>query len=394
MANLMERLKAWNLQMNGLPRKAWLIVLTLLLCGLFILLVPLCWPFLLALLFSMMLMPLIRLCENYLRKVKPPRWLITLVGMLLLFGVLGAGLGFLFNRLFRELVSLTHSIPNLVRWVTDTAVPYLKSLYDQYAGMASAPVMDAINQGLSSLGDSVIKAAGSLSAALTSGAVGVAASIPSILLSVVLTVMGTFYITADRERIMAFLKRTFPVNMQKHSQLLKTNLFHALFGQVKSQLTVSLMITSFLILAFTIYGIRYGLLMGFVIGLADALPVIGAGLFLVPWGILELLLGHYGTGIFLMAVYVGTVLIRQIFEPRIVGANLGLYPLATMIAMFAGLQLFGVLGLLGGPILLNLLKVVLEADGIAHGLPPSPAEHRGKRIFRPRPAISKESGLE
>ena len=84
MANLMERLKAWNLQMNGLPRKAWLIVLTLLLCGLFILLVPLCWPFLLALLFSMMLMPLIRLCENYLRKVKPPRWLITLVGMLLL----------------------------------------------------------------------------------------------------------------------------------------------------------------------------------------------------------------------------------------------------------------------------------------------------------------------
>ena len=101
-----------------------------------------------------------------------------------------------------------------------------------------------------------------------------------------------------------------------------------------------------------------------------------------------------GTVYFLMAVYVGTVLIRQIFEPRIVGANLGLYPLATMIAMFAGLQLFGVLGLLGGPILLNLLKVVLEADGIAHGTPSSPAEHRGKRIFHPQPAISKESGLE
>ena len=313
MTNLMERLKAWNLQMNGLPRKAWLIVLTLLFSALFILLVPLCWPFLLALLFSMMLMPLIRLCEKRLKRVKPPRWLITLIGMLVLFGVLGAGLGFLFNRLFRELVSLTHSIPNLVRSVTVTAIPYLKSLYDQYAGIASAPVMDAINQGLSSLGDSAIKAAGSLSAILTSGAVNAAASIPGILLSVVLTVMGTFYITADQERIMTFLKRTFPVNMQKRSQLLKTNLFHALFGQVKSQLTVSLMITSFLILAFTIYGIRYGLLMGFVIGLADALPVIGAGLFFGAWGVLELLLGHYGTGVFLMAGFVGAGLGRQSF---------------------------------------------------------------------------------
>jgi hypothetical protein len=58
--------------------------------------------------------------------------------------------------------------------------------------------------------------------------------------------------------------------------------------------------------------------------------------------------------------------IRQIFEPRIVGKNLGLYPLATMIAMYAGYRMMGALGLLGGPVLLNIVKVVLEADrGVA-----------------------------
>ena len=93
----------------------------------------------------------------------------------------------------------------------------------------------------------------------------------------------------------------------------------------------------------------------------DALPVLGAGLFLIPWCLFTAVLGNYTTAAFLAAVYVGTILIRQISEPRIVGANLGLYPLATMVAMFAGFQLMGFLGLLAGPILLNLLKVVLEA---------------------------------
>ena len=228
--------------------------------------------------------------------------------------------------------------------------------------------MSMVNNGLASIGDSAVKLAGTLSGALTSGAVNAAAAIPGLLLSVVLTVMGTYYMTADRERILAFFRRTFPVNMQKHSLLLKRNLFRSLFGQVKSQLTVSMIIISFLVLSFVIYGVKYGLLIGFLIGVADALPVIGAGLFLIPWSILELILGNYPTGIFLALVYVGTIVIRQISEPRIVGANLGLYPLATMIAMFAGYQLMGFLGLLAGPILLNLIKVVLEADDVANGV--------------------------
>ena len=121
----------------------------------------------------------------------------------------------------------------------------------------------------------------------------------------------------------------------------------------------------FLVLAFTIFGIRYGLLIGVVIGVADALPVLGAGLFLIPSSILGFVTGDIGTGIFMACMYVGTIVIRQVFEPRIVGKNLGLYPLATMIAMYAGYRMLGFLGLLAGPVLLNILKVVLEADEAA-----------------------------
>jgi sporulation integral membrane protein YtvI len=393
MTNLLERLSQWNQHMNGLPRKAWLVAVTLFLTWLLVILAPLCWPFLLAALFSMMLMPLVRFCGRHSKKIRLPRWLVTLAGMILLFGVLGVGLFFLSSRLFREAISLSRSVPNIVNWLGDTAVPYLRGVYQQYSDVLPASAMDMINKSISSMGDSAVSMAGSLSASLTSGAVNAATSIPGILLSIVLTIMGTFYMTADREKIGSFFRRILPADMQKRGLMLKSNLFRSLFGQVKSQITVSLIIMTFLTLSFVLYGVRYGFLFGILIGFLDVLPVIGAGLFLVPWCILSFILGNVQMGIFIGCMYIGTVLIRQIFEPRIVGANLGLYPLATMISMFAGFQLMGVLGLIVGPVLLNLLKVVLEADDVARGVKPEP-EPIIKRVARwrkPRPEPGGES---
>lgn len=366
--SMLERLGSWNSRMNGLPRKGMLVATTMLLTWLTVVLAPLCWPFILALLFSMMLEPLVRMVVTHMRRVKVPRGLVTLVAMALLFGILGVGLFALVSRLLHEVVSLARSTPVFVNWLSNTLIPQLKGLYQQYSDVLPVTAVDALNNALASLGKSAMEMAGQLSTAVTGFAVDAATSIPGILLSVVLTVMGTYYMTADRERIFAFFRRTFPIDVQRHSMLLKKNLFRSLFGQVKSQLSVSLIITSFLVLSFAIYGVRYGLTMGVLIGIADALPVIGAGLFLIPWAIVELIIGNYASAVFFAAVYLGTIMIRQIFEPRIVGANLGLYPLATMIAMFAGFQLFGFLGMLAGPIMLNLLKVVLEADDVAHGI--------------------------
>jgi sporulation integral membrane protein YtvI len=374
-----ERLKLWNNDMNGLPRKGMLIAITLLSTWLIVMAAPFCWPFLLALLFSMMLRPLMRFFQNHTRHIRIPGWLATLLGMLLLFGVLGIALVFLINRLMHELIALVQATPSFVSWISDTLVPSLRALYQQYSDVLPATVIDVINKSLSSLGESALQTAGSLSATFTSGAVKSATAIPGVLLSIVLTIMGTFYMTYDRERIMAFFRRTFPKNVQKHSVLLKKNLFQSLFGQIKSQLTVSLIIMTFLTLIFVLYGVKFGLLFGVLIGLADALPVIGAGLFLIPWSLVELALGRFGDAAFFAAAYIGTVLIRQIFEPRIVGANLGLYPLATMISMFAGFQIIGVFGLIVGPVLFNLIKVVLEADDAARGIVWSPLRPRGKR---------------
>ena len=192
-------------------------------------------------------------------------------------------------------------------------------------------------------------------------------SLPSALLGVVLTVMGTYYFSADRERIRGFFRRTLPVSWRQRYGFVRKNLLTALFGQVKSQLTVSLIVTAALTLAFVIYGIPYGLAAGVLIGVADALPVIA-------WSLLSFIGGSTGMGVFMACAYVGVIVIRQIAEPRIVGRQLGLYPLLTMMAMYAGYRLTGFLGLLLGPVLLQVMKAVLEADAAAQSV--SPSENR------------------
>ena len=359
---LWNKLADWNVRMNGIPRKGLLVAVTLFCAWLLIALFPYFWPFILALLFSLILEPFVRLMAKGFKRLKASRNFATLLGMLVLFGIVLILFLVAFNQLLRELMTLVRAIPGVISWLTGTVIPWAQDLYQQYQDILPPYALTMLDNAILSLGQTLAGLATTLSRAITTGAWATAMSLMDVVLSVVLTVMGTYYMTADKSRIAAFFRRTFPSDVIRHSNLIKTNLIRSLLGQIKSQLTVSLIIISFLVVVFIVFDIPYGLLAGLGIGLADALPVIGAGLFLIPWSIISFVLGDVFTGIIMASVYVGTIVIRQIFEPRIVGKNLGLYPLATMVAMYAGYQTLGFLGLLGGPIMLNVLKVVLEAD--------------------------------
>lgn len=355
----------WNQRMNGIPRKCLLIGITLLSAWLLVMLLPYFWPFVVAGLFSLLLEPFVRLVSGWLQKGKIARNIATLIGILLLFGLLTVLLIITVNRLWREILSLKDSVPEFLRWVNGTAIPWIQNLYREYQNVLPDYLQGTLNDLIASIGKTASGWASTLTSWVTVGAWRSAMSIVDVVLSVVLTIMGTYYLTADKERIAAFFRRTFPQDVRTHGILIKTNLFHSLFGQIKSQLSVSLILILFLTGSFLVFRVRYGLLMGLLIGVADALPVIGAGLFLIPLSIFGFITGDIFTGVFMACAYVGVIAIRQIFEPRIVGRNLGLYPLATMIAMYAGYRMMGALGLLGGPVLLSLVRAVLDADRTA-----------------------------
>lgn len=362
---MLQKIRLWSAGLSGLARVLWLTSGTLLCAVLAVVVFPYIWPFGAALVFSAALHPFVRWIEGLLRHCKGARSIGTLLGMLLLFGVVGA-IGFwLLGLMGRELTAMAKAVPDVIAWVRETALPYLQDWYGRYRDIWPESAFALLNRAFSAVANGAVQMAASLSGTLASGALTTATSLPGALLSIVVTLMGTYYLTADRARIFAFIRRWVPQGIQRTGRLLKDDLFRALLGQIKSQLLVSGVIIAYLMIAFSLYGLRYGLLLGLIIGVLDALPVLGAGLFLLPWSLFGFLFGKSRLGVFMLCLYLGTIVIRQVIEPRIVGRHLGLYPLATMMAMFAGYRLIGFLGLLLGPVLLNLLKVVLQADQAA-----------------------------
>ena len=373
MEDFFRRLRNWNMKMNDIPRRLLLIALVLGACFVLVKLFPLCWPFVLALIFTMLMEPLVRLFRRAFAKISIGNRLATILGMILVFGLLGLGVRALAGRLLQELGSLARNTPTLLRWLSDQVTGWVASLTQQYADVLPQNLLEITTSALGEINKTLIGLAGTVSKTIASGAWTTATSVPAMLLSIVLTIMGTYYMSSDRERIFAFFHRTFPAGMMRKGALLKRDLFRALFGQIRAQLVVSLLITVVVLLGLLIQQKPYWLLLGLIIGMADALPVLGAGLFLIPWSVIGFVTGDTATGVGMALLYVAVVVTRQIVEPRIVGKSLGLYPLATMMAMFAGYQIAGnVLGLLLGPILLNLLKVVLHADSGAETPPATP----------------------
>ena len=112
-----------------------------------------------------------------------------------------------------------------------------------------------------------------------------------------------------------------------------------------------------LLIGFIVLRIKYAPLLAALIAVIDILPVLGTGTVLVPWAAGELLLGNTAAGMGLAVLYGTITLVRNFAEPKIIGKQIGINPIFTLIAMFVGIKLLGIAGIFILPV---TLIVVIE----------------------------------
>lgn len=130
---------------------------------------------------------------------------------------------------------------------------------------------------------------------------------------------------------------------------------------IKAQLIIMLVIGGLCMLILGVFGVENGILWGMLAGFLDVLPFIGTGIVLVPLAIWQLLQGMYPQTAVCIVLYIVCVLIRESMEPRLIGARVGVYPVAILLAVYAGLRLFGIGGIFLGPIGLVIVQQVYLA---------------------------------
>lgn len=288
-------------------------------------------------------------------KLKLPAKLSSILLTVAVYALVISLLFFVGSQVFLAVSSV---IPQLPDFVTKQFIPavsrtveFLKELLNQF-DIAAA---EQIDEWFKELSSSIISIITSFSTSAVKWVSGVAAAMPGIILKIVLTVISTFYFSVDFERIMNFLKGLLPKKAQNSIIALKEKGIHSLKIFARSYILVFVMTFCELSLGFLILRIPYPALLGIIVAIVDILPVLGTGLILLPWGVTCLVIGNIFLGVGLLLLYVIITIIRNIVEPKLVGEQIGLHPLLTLISMFLGLQLFGLLGLFLFPVTLSIV---------------------------------------
>lgn len=314
-------------------------------------LLPILSPFLLAALLALAAEPVVSILQKRSRMPRPLAAgigvTVTLVVLILILMVLAA-------LVLRQLRALTGIVPNL----EDAALQGMDSLQvwllslSQRMPQSLQPAATQRVQNLFSDGTALLD---QVTTRLLGLASGVLAQLPDSVLGVGTWLLAGYMISAKLPKIKTWLRKKLPESWHKEYLPMLQRLKRSVSGWLLAQAKLMSITFATLCIGFLILQLSYAPLWAAVISLVDALPILGTGMVLVPWSFVCYLQGDTVRAIGLLGVYAAASLLRSILEPRLVGKQLGLDPLVTLLAMYTGYRLWG----LGGMILSPLLAVVV-----------------------------------
>lgn len=186
-------------------------------------------------------------------------------------------------------------------------------------------------------------------------------AIPTIAIYIGVTLLSIYFICADRLYILDQLEHHLPQSWVKKLGIHIKDLSVALGSFLKAEIILVFIafiqvLIGLYLLKFIGFNIKYPLLAAILIGFVDALPILGSGTIMVPWAVIVAINGDLKLGIFILGLWGIIMVVRQLIEPKIVSKHIGIHPIFTIIAMYTGLKVMGIMGLILGPIILIILK--------------------------------------
>ena len=308
-------------------------------------------PFLLALALAAAVEPVIAWCR---RRMGLKRRFTAAVVTIAVTGAILALAAVIVWQLIRQAAELLGQLPGLLAGLPGMTEDLRQRLEDFCA---------ACPQGLRSWLEEVPALLGTLAAGVAQRASGacitaaaaLAAALPGVFLFCGTTALAVFFTAGSYPRVMAFFRRQLGHRLDR-ARGVKANLLSTLGKWCRAQAILLGVTFCELLAGFLLMGQRYALLLAAVTALVDALPVFGTGTVLLPWAAVCLLAGQAPRAVALAALYAVISAVRSLLEPKVMAAQAGLPPLASLAAMYAGFRALGVAGMILLPMALLFVK--------------------------------------
>lgn len=321
-------------------------------------------PFVLALVLTWILNPAIVKVQ---RRFGGSRKALSLVMLILIFTIAGGILAALVYSIVSEVASLVMNWPSI--WA-DSLQPAIVGLEEFLSGLFTG-LPNQVSQGATAALDKLVAWLNEMIPSLLSHAGSAAGSfafsIPSFAVALVIFVMATYFIASDYPRLRLMVTDRLSPGVRDFFGSVKRTAVAAFGGYVKAQLILSVVIFFILLIGFVVIRQPYSVLLAFLLAVLDFIPIVGAGTVMVPWAVVELVTRNFSSAISLMVIWGVIALFRRAMEPKFVGDQTGLSPVLSLLSVYVGMKLGGVLGMILGPVL-TLVVLNLAGMGLFRGL--------------------------
>ncbi|WP_255550273.1 sporulation integral membrane protein YtvI [Sporosarcina sp. E16_3] len=339
-----------------LTKRNLIITLTLIfiiLASVFIL--PVSLPIILALLTALIIDPLVKLTE---KKFKWNRKVSVISVFIFILAIITSLLYFTVTQLIGKIIDLTQAAPGYFNSLSGVWISSQSKLLQYTSGMPEEIVI-GVQKEFRNVFESIRESI--LNLLSYEKIMSLMTEIPNFLVSFIVFIIALFLFMLELPELKKMLFRHLTTSTAEKVRFMITRLNSVIFGFLKAQLLVSLIILAVTFVGLLLIIPKYAIVMSLVIWIIDVIPILGSIIILAPWSLYMLIIGDVATGTQLAILAAVLLIIRRTVEPKVMGSQIGLSPLPTLIAMFIGLKLFGFLGFFIGPLVVILFTTAREA---------------------------------
>lgn len=292
------------------------------------------------------------IADRLRRWLKIPRGVSAVLVILLTLVVIFGGIGLLGYKLFAEIRNLYFNWEKIFVSLRMNWYDLSTRWGEMYIGMPDF-VQTVINKAINGIYMQCIEFTSNIP--VVDFAQVAARSLPAGLIWTVMFILSLYFMVSQKEVVSQFLRKALGKKGTQKLNEIKSHCKKYLGGYVKAQLILMLIIFFVILTVLSIFDAPFALLIAAITAFMDALPFFGSGIVLWPMAAVYLIDGQTTLGIVYIAIYIAAMMLRRFIEPKLVSDRIGLNPIVTLIFMYVGYKLWGIGGLITGPLLLMLL---------------------------------------
>lgn len=321
-------------------------------------------PFIIGFFLALIINPLVAFIQE---KTKMPRGFAVFTSIIIIIGAISAAITLLVTEIIQGFSHLSKIIPehykNFSEYVQDTyeekIMPLFNNLLSMFRDLEQGQ-QGTLLDSMQFVGERLTNTFSTIIQSIGNGLYIVISKLPNFATILIISLLATFFISKDWERIILKLHEKIPEKIHRRINQIHEGLQSALLGFLKAELKLTFISACIVFAGLLILRVEHALSIALIVWIVDFAPYIGAILVFLPWALYSFFTGDIFLGTGLSILYGLIVLQRQLIKPKILSSSIGISPLLTLFTMYVGFKLIGVIGIVLGPLTFIMLKILNE----------------------------------